>query len=70
MNRSPRKRGLLFCGSFLIDRSATVRPTLALTVTLTYALAVSAIRKGNAAPKTWRISYISASHVRALQRRD
>jgi len=37
------------------------------SVALTYTLAVSAIRKGNSAAKTSRISYTSASHVRALQ---
>ena len=42
-------------------------PTCALTVTLTYALAVSANGKGNAVAKTRRISYLSASHVRALK---
>jgi hypothetical protein len=35
-----------------------------LSIALTYTLAVSAIRKGNAASGTPRISYVSASHVR------
>jgi hypothetical protein len=38
--------------------------TDSLTVTLTYTLAVSAIRKGISAPGKGRISYVSASHVR------
>ena len=60
---APRRRGAVLYPYELPLPATLTDPSIALT----YTLAVRAIRKGNAAPGKPRISYVSASHVRALQ---